>query len=387
MNNSVLKGAKHTYRRRRYAAVMVGLALALTLAACGSSSTRSGSTSAAASSSSSSRASLASFQAALKADEAVPHYLGPTSGPKPQPGKKITVIECAAQNTGCVSGANSAKQAATAVGWSTSIVGGDGTPTSINQEMVNAVNSGTNGIVLEAIPSQSILQGMTAAANAHVPVVSVVSGNTAGTAAGDVYANVGGQSTQAGKDIADFFIVKSGGTAKVAAFHLPSLESTVKRYLGFYNEIKKCAGCQVVSNQTYGLTSQATFINQVKGVINAHPDIQYIFVDISQFATLAAEALQQMGLQHKIGVAGIDCLPPEIQSIKDGTGEIGCSEDATSLSGWAVVNEMIRAFAGLPHLNQAYPLRFLTKSIIDAGSPPYLGGFTPAPYYEKLWGV
>lgn len=368
----------------------------LTLGACGSSSPSASSSSVTTTSGTAASATsapptsgstaLAAFQAALTAEEAVPTYQGPTSGPKPQPGKKITVIECAAANTGCVSGADSAKQAATAVGWQTTIVGGDGSPSSISQEMVAAVNAGTQGIVLEAIPANASLQGMQAAASAHIPVVSVVSGNTVGTAVGDVYSEISGQSVQSGKDIADYFIVASGGHAKVAAFHLPTLKSTVARYTGFIDEIRKCAGCQVLADQTYGLVSQASFANTIKATVNAHPGIQYIFDDISQYATIAAEAISQMGLVGKIGVAGIDCLPPEVQSIKDGTGEVACAEDATSLSGYAVVNELTRAFAGLPPLKEAYPLRLLTKQIIEQGQPPYLGGFTPATGYLKLWG-
>lgn len=372
---------------RAFPTIVFFLTCSLVMAACSSSTHTSAASSAISGSKQSSvSTSLSSFKTALTAEEAVPHYLGPRSGPKPQPGKKITVIECAAENTGCVSGANSVKQAATAVGWTTTIVGGNGTPSSYSKEIVNAVDAGTQGIVLLAVPSQTILQGMQAAANAHIPVVSVVSGDPVGNAPGDVYANVGGQSVQAGKDLADYFIVASGGHAKVAAFHVPSLTSTVERYTGFIDEMKKCSGCQIVSNQTYGLVSQATFENQIEGVMNAHPDIQYIFVDISQYATIAADAIQHMGLVGKVGVAGIDCLPPEVQSIKDGTGEVACAEDATSLAGWATVNEMIRAFAGLPPLRQEYPLRLLTKQIIEHGTPPYLGGFTPAPYYLKLWG-
>ncbi len=389
---------------------------ALLLAACGSSSTKSATTTAssaaktsaaggagdtvAASTAASGAASTAAsgataaagtsdisaFKAALTAAQAPPKYGGPTDGPKPQAGKKIAVIECAAVNTGCAAGAANVKEAADAVGWTTDILDGKGDPAAYSAAMVTAINNGDNGIILLAIPSQAIIQGMTAAKNAKVPVISVVGDNPVGSAVGQVYSEVSGQTVASGKAIADYFIVASNGQAKVASFHVASLASTVNRYKGFVSEIAKCSGCKVVSDQEYGLVSQADFTNLIKATVNAHPDIQYIFVDISQYATIAASALTQAGLVPKIGVAGVDCLEAEVQSIKAGSGEVACANAAVSLAGYPTVNEMNRAFAGLPPLDEAYPLRLLTKDIIDKETPPYLGGFTSKTDYLKLWG-
>jgi ribose transport system substrate-binding protein len=329
---------------------------------------------------------LAGFKAALATVQAAPKYEGPTTGPKPQAGKKVAVVQCAAVNTGCAAGAANVKEAADAIGWTTSILDGKGTPTGASQAMVSAVNDGANAIVLIAISSPSIIQGMTAAKKANVPVISVVSDNPVGDGAGEVYAEISGKTVESGKAIADYFVVASGAKAKVASFHVAALVSTTNRYKGFVEEMKRCSDCEIVSDQTYGLVSQSEFANMVKAMINAHPDVQYIFVDISQYATIAATALQQAGLEKKVGVAGVDCLPPEVQSIKDGTGEIACANAVVSLGGYPAINEAIRALAGEKPLNEAYPLRLIDKAIIDQEQAPYLGGFTPASGYLQLWG-
>jgi ribose transport system substrate-binding protein len=376
-------------RRRRWLPV-VGLVTVgvLGVAACGSGS--SGSAPAAGSSPSASSGSggadLSGFQSGLAAFEAVPKYDGPTSGPKPQPGKSIAVVECAAVNTGCAAGAAGVKSAATAAGWTTTIYDGQGTPAGASAAMVSAVAKHVDGIVLLAIASPTIIQGMTAAKKAGIPVVSVVSDNPVGSGSGDVYSEVSGDTVDSGKAIADYFVVASKGTAVAASFHIPSLVSTVNRYKGFINEFSKCSGCKIVSDQKYGIVSQAQFTNIIKATMNAHPNIQYIFVDVSQYATIAANALKGMGLSSKVGVAGVDCLPAEVQSIKDGTGEVACSNDALSESGYATVNEMIRGIAKVPPLHEAIPLRLLDKQIVSSDTPPYLGGFTPATGYLKLWG-
>jgi ABC-type sugar transport system substrate-binding protein len=252
--------------------------------------------------------------------------------------------------------------------------------------MISAVAKHVDGIVLLAIASPTIIQGMTAAKKAGVPVVSVVADNPVGTAPGDVYSEVSGDTVDSGKAIADYFVVASKGTAVAASFHIPSLVSTVNRYKGFINEFNKCTGCKIVSDQKYGIVSQAQFTNVIKATMNAHPDIKYIFVDVSQYATIAANALKGMGLSSKVGVAGVDCLPAEVQSIKDGTGEVACSNDALSESGYATVNEMIRGIAKVAALHEAIPLRLLDKQIVTSDTPPYLGGYTPAAGYLKLWG-
>jgi ribose transport system substrate-binding protein len=372
-------------RRRSNVKVALVMAGVLALAACGSSS-KGAVSSSDTPSASSATADVAAFQAALTKVQAAPQYEGPTEGPKPQPGKKIGVIECAAVNTGCAAGAANVKEASDAIGWEATIFDGKGTPSGASQAMVSAINSGVDVIVLIAIASPSIIQGMTAAKNAKVPVISVVGDNPVGSGVGEVYAEVSGRTVESGKAIADYFIVASKGTAKVAAFHVASLASTTNRYKGFVGEMKQCAGCEVVFDQTYGIVSQAEFTNMIKATINAHPDIQYIFVDISQYATIAATALTQMGLEKKIGVAGVDCLPAEVQSIRAGTGEIACGNATISLGGYPAVNEAIRALAGEPALKEAYPLRLIDKVIIDKEQPPYLGGFTPASGYLKLWG-
>jgi len=252
--------------------------------------------------------------------------------------------------------------------------------------MVSAVNDGADAIVLIAISSPSVIQGMTAAKRADVPVISVVADNPVGDGPGEVYAEISGQTVESGKAIADYFVVDSKGTAKVASFHVPSLVSTQNRHKGFIDEMKRCADCKIVADEEYGLVSQSEFANMIKATLNAHPDIKYIFVDISQYATIAATALQQMGQEKKVGVAGIDCLPPEVESIKQGTGEIACANARVALCGYPAINEAIRALADEEPLEEAYPLRLIDKEIIDQEEPPYLGGFDPAEGYLKLWG-
>jgi ribose transport system substrate-binding protein len=384
-------------RRSGLTAAVLALAGLLVLSACssskkasdssgGSSSGTSTSAGGASGSSASGSTDLSSFQADLAKVEAAPKYEGPTSGPKPTGSEKVAAITCAAVNTGCAAGAANVVEAAKAIGWTATVLDGKGTPAGASQAMVSAINDGAKVIVLIAISSPSIIQGMTAAKRANVPVISVVADNPVGTGPGQVYAEISGQTVQSGKAIADYFVVHSKGTAKVASFHVASLASTRNRYKGFIDEIRRCSGCKVVSDQTYGLVSQSDFANMIKATMNAHPDIQYIFVDISQYATIAATALQQTGQQKKVGVAGVDCLPPEVESIKQGTGEIACANAVVSLDGYPAINEAIRALAGEKPLNEAYPLRLVDKTILDKEQPPYLGGFTPATGYLKLWG-
>ncbi len=326
------------------------------------------------------------FKAELAKVTAPPKYDGPTKGPVPPTGKRVAVIMCAAVNTGCAAGAANVKEADDALGWTTDVIDGKGTPDEYSKAMIAAINNKADAIVLLAIPSPAIIQGMTAAKDAKVPVISVVGDNPVGSGVGEVYAEISGQTVASGKAIADYFIVASNGTAKVASFHVASLASTVNRYKGFADEVKKCTGCQIVSDQEYGLVSQSEFTNLVKATVNAHPEIQYIFVDISQYATIAATGLKQAGLSSKIGVAGVDCLDAEVQSIKDQTGEVACANATVSLAGYPTTNEVVRALSGLPPLNEAYPLRLITKEIIDKETPPYLGGFTSKTDYLKLWG-
>jgi ribose transport system substrate-binding protein len=337
------------------------------------------------------------FKAQLAAEEAVPTYHGPTSGPKPQAGKHVFTIVCAATNPGCVQMGTAIKESDDAVGWKTTIMDGKGSPSVTNQDMITAVNSGADAIVLDAIDSRTVVQGMEAARKAHVVVGSNASDNVVGKGLTNVAFEVSAATRPSGKSLADYFVVSSNGHAQVASLHVSTIPGTQHRYEAFMKEFKMCAGCKVVSDQTYGLVSQSDFTSLIKATVAAHPDIQYIFLDISQYATIAGNALGQLGLAQKIHVAGIDCLPPEIESIKLNKGEVACSYDQLEQSGWATTNELTRYWAGLkplPTIEDQVPVRLLTKSIIPNCNPnttgcraSFMGTFTLKPYYLKLWGI
>ena len=155
-------------RHGRPLAIAGVIALTLTVTACGGQAAGSG-TSAAGTGDS---AAAAAFATKVAADVAAgtaaqtpPTNPVPTTGPTPVAGKQMVIIPCGAAVEGCARPAESAKQAAEAIGWSASIVdpAGAGGPSAAIQR---AVSSGANGIILNSIDAAAVQGDLKAARDA-----------------------------------------------------------------------------------------------------------------------------------------------------------------------------------------------------------------------------
>ena len=358
------------------------VSLTLILASCGGSSSNdkvAGAPSGDASS------AVSDAQAIVDADTAEVPFVGPDSSPSPEANKSIGVVVCAGAASGCTRVADGVTSAAELLGWSVKVFDGQGLASAQNTAVQQAISQGVDGIVLVAIPSANISQAMTAAHNAAIPVVSVEADNQVGDAGTDVFAEPDSGSLQGGKDLGAFVISDSNGKANVAILHTTEFPSTVNRYEAFVKQLAACSTCTVVQEQTYLLSSAVTNVPlQVNSVLQAHPEVNYLFVDIGQFGALAVQAIESANKDVK--VVSVDCNPDDIASIRDGGAQVACAANGLETGGYAAMDELIRAMAGdSPSGATVVPTKLIISSNVPQGDT-WRGDFDPDKAYGQLWG-
>ncbi|WP_100810002.1 MULTISPECIES: sugar ABC transporter substrate-binding protein [unclassified Microbacterium] len=313
-------------------------------------------------------------------------FEGPASSPGIVPDQSIAVITCAAAAAGCVRVAEGVKAAGELVGWSVSELDGQGQAAGQNSAILQAVSQGVDGIVLVAIDSSSVSQGMSAAADAGIPVVSVQADNVVGNAPTDVYAEPVSGSLRAGEALGAYAVVESDATAKVATLSTDELAVTRNRTAGFVEQIDACSGCEVVDTQNYLLSKAVTDVPLlVSSMLQSHPDLDYIFVDIGQFGALTAQAIQSAGSEAE--VLSVDCNPDDIVLIRDGAGQSACAANALGAGGWAAVAALNFAIAGEPTPEGlVVPTKLITVDNLP-DTDEWAGDFDLAAEYGAFWGI
>jgi ribose transport system substrate-binding protein len=376
------------------------LLAALVLSACGggsgsssSSSGSGGSTEGASGGGGGGESSLASFEAAAKKAEEPTKWPGPKTSPPAVKGKKIAVILCAAVAEGCARVGEGAKQAAEAIGWQVTVQDGKGEPNIQRSLMLQDINEGYNGIVLAVIDSSTVGDAMQKAREAGVLVVSPIGGNEIGETGSDVFGQPNAEPEKAGEDLANWVIAHSGGEAKIAMFHSPDFKDSISRYEGSKKVFEECEGCDIETDETYSSVSAAQQLPlRVKSVLLAHPEINWVWVDIGANGALAVNAIREQGLQEKVHVASFDCNLEDLKHIREELVQPVCEGLGLEDSGWGAVDELNRGFSGMnseeaKEEEDIVPLRAITKSTLPEPGEPWRGDFDYEAEYKKLWGV
>lgn len=370
------------------------LLAALVLSACGGGSgSSSGSSGGSTGEASGGGGDLASFEAAAKQAEAPTKWPGPKTSPPAVKGKKVAVIICAAVAEGCVRVGEGAKEGAEAIGWQVTVQDGKGEPNVQRSLMLQDIAEGYDGIVLAAIDSSTVGDAMQKARSAGVLVVSPIGGNTIGESGSDVFGQPNAEPEKAGEDLANWLIADSGGEAKVAMFHAPEFKDSISRYEGSKKVLETCEGCDIESDETYSAASAAQQLPlRIKSLLLAHPDINWVWVDIGGNGGIAVNAIREQGKQDDVKLVSFDCNLEDLKHIREELVQPACEGLGLEDSGWGAIDELNRGFSGM-NAEEAMkeedivPLRTITKSNLPAAGEPWRGDFDYAAEYKKLWGV
>jgi ribose transport system substrate-binding protein len=318
-------------------------------------------------------------------------FEGPSSSPEGVKGKSITVVACPLEVEGCSVTANSVKEAASHLGWNTKIVDGKGTPQASTAGVEQAIAEGTDGIVLVAVDKELVAPALPKAASAGIPIVGYADNNEPGEGPENVFAEVSLGANVLGTMIASWAVADSNGEAKVAMFNAPELSTIQQRYEASKGVFEECEGCEVVTTQEFALASAGTKLPLLtSNVLTSNPDADYLWDPSGSLGSLQAATVDQSQSAGKVKVITFDCVKTNLEEIKKGTGSLAaCAGVGLVQSGYAIVDQMNRAFAGEPPAEKGdeQPSHLIDATNVPDPNVGWPGdeGFEEG--YLKLWGV
>jgi ribose transport system substrate-binding protein len=342
-------------------------------------------------------------KAAVKVNLAGTDRALPASAPAPPKSMKVWVIACSMSAEGCAAPAQGFADAAKALGWSTNLVDGKLDPATYNSAIRNAVAAGADAIVLASVDCSLTKASLEAAKKAGVLV-----GGLYGLDCDDQYAGAGKKlfdfqllydggktygeymSGTYAKSIADYVIAKTSGKADVVAM----LENDVAivRHIGdgFVEQMKRCGSCKVNTVEFTG----ADFLSgglqaKVQTALTQHPTADVVFAPYDAAVTLGiAAGVKASGRDKQILLTGGEGLTPNIAMIKSGTGQDFAAGAPARWAGWAVADELIRAAARQPMVDEGIGVQsmdadHLPKGAFYDGNP----GTDYETHYRQIWGL
>jgi ribose transport system substrate-binding protein len=324
-----------------------------------------------------------------------PEFQGPTEPAAAPEGIKLALIPCSASLTGCLHPAESAAKAAEVLGWEATQYDGGGNPRQQNTMILNAVSAGSDVIITVSVDGSLVQQGLAAAKEAGIPVISISNGQGSpnpvytppeGQVGYDVDVSVDYMAL--GRAAADWLIAESGGTGHFLIMgdkEFPSVELT---QVGLLEELAKCTTC-TVDPVVYFTASQlpTEVANMTVNYLQTHPDIKYMWSPYDPAAAAQVPAIKQAGLD--VELISVVAAPQNLDFIAQGNVQAADLAEGNDYLGWAGVDQAIRLLNGQPLAEphgEGTPYALLDKTNLPEGGV----WTTPFDYqsaFKKLWGV
>lgn len=319
---------------------------------------------------------------------------GPTTGPKAAPGKTIIYIAGDLRNGGTEGVSRGVGEAAKAIGWTLRILDGRGDISARTAAVNQAIALKPDGIVLggfDAIEQNAALATLKAAGIPYVGWHATVAPGP--DPATGMFANVNTRIADVAQTAADLAIVDSNGKAGVVIFGDSNYEMAIGKARMMEADIKKCAGCTVLTLEDSPMTEASTRMPQLTTSLLqrygakwtyslAVNDLYYDFMA----ASLGAAGLSGTDAPHNISAG--DGSESAFQRIRTKQYQIATVAEPLTEQGWQLVDELNRAFAHQPWSGYVSPVHLVTAdNIAYDGGPKNLfdpdNGYRGA--YEKIW--
>lgn len=314
-------------------------------------------------------------------------FTGPTTSPGPVPKGKSLVSIYSVPAPLPQRSAQGVAAAAKAIGWKSSVVFGNGTPSGWLAAINTAVTGGASAIAMSAGVPALMAPGIAKAKAAGAPFVDIFNGVPKPPPG--LVAQVGPKEYTEGYRLAEWVVANSRGKgASVIVYNSPQFSDLVVAHNGFLQGMKDAGASYKVVNQTQ---SPATDIGSSAGaqrmaaLFRKYPDAKYIFCLSESWAGTFAQAVQLSG-DHAVTGLGTDgdfFLP----AIRKGAKFVEAGPD-TSEYGWFALDAILRAMNHKPQVKYNVPFRLMDSTNAKSLSGPAIANsYNYQAAWLKLWGV
>ena len=171
------------------------------------------------------------------------HWMGPTSGPKATPGKKVIYVTNDSRNALQVVWGKAMEEAAAKIGWTVTTLDGQGTVNGWTAAFSQAIASNPDGIVT-ACDAASIQGPMTDAFNRKIPVFGLHAAADPGPDSElHLWDNISSSGVDIGKALADYIIADSKGKGRAIILYDAQYAIAKLKAESMKAEFAKCTSC------------------------------------------------------------------------------------------------------------------------------------------------
>ena len=130
---------------------------------------------------------------------------------------------------------------------------------------------------------------------------------------------VGSDNVEGGRLAGRYLVEASGGRASAAVLEgIPGHETGDSRLRGFRETVKAAPGVRIVASQTANWERDQGY-SVFQNMLQAHPEIDWVFACNDMMALGAAEAIAAAGRSGRIRVIGFDAVEDARKAIAQGT--------------------------------------------------------------------
>jgi ribose transport system substrate-binding protein len=336
-------------------------------------------------------------------------YKGTLTSPDPAPrpgvkGKKVVIISSGQASISSSIPSNAALEAAKALGWSATIYDGQLNPANGVNLVRQAISSGADGIVLDAIDCATVKAPLEDARKKGITVVPIYAYDCNDPFAGqgdtslfsapinygpDAVKNLGAFAEKYGFAQAQAVIAATGGKANVVFFNTDS--TTVLHYTGkgFLDGMKTCAECKVVAKVEFtGLDLGPTLQQKAASVLLQHPEANAVKSPYTAATLLGiGPAVTQSGRASKLYVMGGEGFQPELDLLRNRQGVDAVMISPSDWTGWAAIDTMNSLFQGKAPAFSGLGWQLVDREHNLPASGEFRSSVDYKAIYKKAWGV
>ncbi len=391
-------------RKLLLGALLPLVAVALVVAGCGgggsSSSSTTSSSSEASSGSSESSSGTSTTAAASEVDcSSVEEptkltWEGPTEPVAPPSGKHLAVlIPTALELEAAGRPVQGMEEALEAIGWESQVLDGEGTPSVYNKNIQQAINLHASAIITDGIDPKLVKNSLQDARNVGIVVISNAETGDPEVAAEPpsegYYADVSPDEQAMGESIGTAIVCKGEQKANLLALNDAEYASVDKFIKAAVEEVEKCSECSVAETvETQATQVQSQIPSETVNDIRTNSEINSVLSGYDPVAVFQIPALKAAGLLEDVKLYSEYGDAQNLEFIRNGEQEATVAVPY-EWSGWASVDEMLRAMAKQKLVNENIPFALITKEVnLPPAGEPFTGkeaGFEAE--YKKLWGV
>jgi ribose transport system substrate-binding protein len=329
----------------------------------------------------------------------------PAEAPAPPKNMNVWVIACSTAAEGCAAPANGAIEAAKALGWKTTLVDGKLDPGVYNSAVRDAVANGADAIILASVDCALTKASLAEAKKAGVKIAGLY-----GIDCDNKYAGGGKKLFDAeiiyadgmtygewlpgpyAQSAADYVIAKTDGKANVVSMREDDVTAVRLINDGFEARTKECDTCELTVVPFSGPDLLGGKLQgKTQTALTQNPQADVVFAPYDAAAALGiAAGVKGAGRDKDVLLVGGEGLSPSIGMIKSGSGQDVAIGAPARWAGWAVIDELIRAVAGEPLVDEGIGVQTIDREHPLQTDTPFYDGNGKEDYkanFRTIWGL